>query len=382
MVPRKITLPSAARSTSRALAAAAIAIGMLACAEPDAVTSPAAAIVHAAVDPMACTVAQGQQLIDAGQYQAAIPKFTCVIGLDPTGVEGYRGRIEAQLMLGRFSDAMRDYGRVSAFVEPVHPDVAQVIIAGYQARLAATPASVTALTGLSFAHWWNFDYQGAIRVLDELTAIEPNGVFGNTFRGSSRLLKGTRRAEGVLDLERAIALAPSSPDVRWVVADAYTYGYQPDAQRAFAEATQALNGGLNTPRIRAILAASYFAFGQVTDAAGQIAIHIDMVTTELVGTSPLAANSTASLPLVPGRTYEVPIVVSAGETVDIMTSSRDFWDSILVLLAADGTPVLGSDDYQLYHAGFKWVAPAGGTYRLRVTSFEGVNTGTLLLARK
>lgn len=30
-------------------------------------------------------------------------------------------------------------------------------------------------------------------------------------------------ADGVEDLDYAIALAPESPDVRWVVADAYTY---------------------------------------------------------------------------------------------------------------------------------------------------------------
>lgn len=56
--------------------------------------------------------------------------------------------------------------------------------------------------------------------------------------------------------------------------------------------------------------------------------------------------------------------------------------TILVLLAPDGTPVVGSDDYKGYFAGFEWVAPAAGTYHLRVTSFEGVSTGGLLVARK
>ena len=102
----------------------------------------------------------------------------------------------------------------------------------------------------------------------------------------------------------------------------------------------------------------------------------------LVATTPLAIGSAVSLPVVPGRTYEVPIVVAAGESVDVIASSRDFWDTIMVLLAADGTPVVGSDDYRLYHAGLKWIAPVGGTYRLRVTSFESVNTGALLLARR
>jgi hypothetical protein len=85
--------------------------------------------------------------------------------------------------------------------------------------------------------------------------------------------------------------------------------------------------------------------------------------------------------LVPGRTYEIPVAATAGETISIATSSRDFWDSIAVLLAPDRSPVVGSDDDNAYFAAFDWVAPATGTYRLRVTSFESVNTGELVVTR-
>ena len=43
-----------------------------------------------------CTASQGQALIDGGQYQQAVQEFTCVVDADPIGVEGYRGRIEAE----------------------------------------------------------------------------------------------------------------------------------------------------------------------------------------------------------------------------------------------------------------------------------------------
>ena len=69
-----------------------------------------------------CTAEQGQVLIDEGSYKRAIAEFTCLIEDDPTDVEGYRGRIEAELLLGRYSDAVRDYTRVTAFVLPVHHD--------------------------------------------------------------------------------------------------------------------------------------------------------------------------------------------------------------------------------------------------------------------
>jgi hypothetical protein len=88
-----------------------------------------------------------------------------------------------------------------------------------------------------------------------------------------------------------------------------------------------------------------------------------------------------SLALVPGRTYEIPVTAIAGERISITTSSRDFTDSIIVLLSPDGTPAVGGDDYKKYFAGFQWVATASGTYRLWVTSFEGISTGALVVKR-
>jgi tetratricopeptide (TPR) repeat protein len=273
-------------------AAAALAVLALATA---ALAGPAAA------SPTNCTADQGQALIDQGRYEHAIHEFECVIDAQPTEVEGYRGRIEAEVLLGRYSDAVRDYQRVTAFVLPVHPDAAQTIYDGYAARLASAPNDVRALTSASFARWWFFDYASAIHLLNQLHDLRPNDVYPNLFRGSSRLLLGATKARGVADLERAIELAPDSPDVRFIVADAYTYG-MPDHERAFAEASLALDWGLDTPRVHAILATAYNAFGDLDAAAAHIQRSIELVTTELVPTTPLAAGGSLSLDLVPGRT--------------------------------------------------------------------------------
>ncbi len=194
-----------------------------------------------------CTAEQGQRFIDEGRYKNAIHEFTCLIEAQPTEVEGYRGRIEAQLLLGLYADAYRDYARVTAFVLPVHPDAESIIYAGYNDRLAIAPESIPALTGASFARWNFFDYASAIHLLNRLLKVQPDNPYGNLFRGSSLLLHHSNKGNGVADLEYAIALAPESPDVRYIVADAYTYGL-PDPERAFAEASLALDWGLDTPR--------------------------------------------------------------------------------------------------------------------------------------
>jgi tetratricopeptide (TPR) repeat protein len=324
---------------------------------------------------------EGQQLINAGRYEAAVRVFTRLIAAQPTEVEGYRGRIEAELLLGRYSDAVGDYARVTAYVEPAHPDAQNTILDGYTARLKDSPKDVPALTGASFADWWYFKYASATHLLNRLLEVRPDDVYGNLFRGSSRLLSGANKQEGVADLERAIALAPHSADVRFIVADAYTYGL-PDPQRAFQEASLALQWGLDTPRIHAILANAYQAFGDPANAAAEIQTHIDQVTTDLETTARLAAGGSLSLGLVPGRTYDIPLDVAAGEALSIRTSSPDFSDTILVLIGPDGTPVLGSDDFQKFFAGFNWTAQQAGTYHLLVTSFEGVSTGQLIVTRQ
>jgi tetratricopeptide (TPR) repeat protein len=327
-----------------------------------------------------CSSDQGQAYIESGRFDQAIREFSCVIEAQPTGVEGYRGRIEAKVLLGRYSDAVRDYQNVVAFVLPVHPDAKNTIIDGYSARLANSPQDIKALTGLSFARWWFFDYPQAIQVLNQLIVLEPNDVYPNLFRGSSRLLSGATKAKGVADIERAIAIAPANPHVRFIVADAYTYGLH-DPNRAFAEASLALAWGLNTPRVHAILGASYNAFGNTAAAADHIRTSIDLVTTELVPTAPMAAGTSLDLDFVPGRVYEIPITVAAGETIAITTGSRDFWDTICVLAGPDGTPVIGSDDDNFYFAKFNYVAPVAGTYKLKVTFFESVITGSLNVTR-
>lgn len=328
----------------------------------------------------ACTVEGGQNEIDQGRYKAAVKEFSCVIEAQAAEVEGYRGRIEARLMLGLYSEAMRDYGRVAVSVLPVHPDAASTILAGYGARLTADPQSITALTGASFARWWLFDYAQATNLLNQLLSVRPDDAYGNLFRGSSRLLRGPANA-GVADLERGIALAPGSPDVHWIAGDAYTYGLS-NPQRAFAEATLALDGGLDTPRVHAILASSYVAFGDRLAAAVHIKRHFDLVTTEVVFAPPMLAGGSQAVAIAPGRVVEIPIPATVGETIAIATSSRDYFDTVAVLLAPDGTVVSGGDDDKGYFAAFEWPAAHTATYRLRVTFFEALNSGLLLVSRK
>ena len=291
-------------------------------------------------------------------------------------------RAEADLLGGRFSDAFGVYQRgIVAFVVPVLPDTAAAIDGSYADRLARDGNSLAALTGASFARWVFSDYSGASELLDVLLTIEPGDVYGTLFRGSSRALQGSDVAAGLRDLDRAIELEPDSPDVRYVVADAYTYGARPDPKRAFSEATAALAGGLDTPRVHAILAAAELSVGDHAAAGRHFARHLELVTTELRTTQTLEPGGSLTLDLVPGRVYDVPVPAVAGSANSVATSSPDVTDSIAVLFDPGGGPVTGGDDEDGSFAAVRWNAAASGTYRLRVASFEAVETGTLEVTR-
>jgi tetratricopeptide (TPR) repeat protein len=328
-----------------------------------------------------CNATQGQQYINNGQLNQAVNEFTCLINQQPTEVEGYRGRIEAYVLLGRYSDAVRDYTSVLSFVNPVYPNVKQIILDGYTARLNTAPNDLPALKGYSFARWWYFDYPQAAQVLKSILAMVPDDPYATLFLGHSLLSSKNGKNQGRVELDAGIALAPSNPHVRFIVADAFTYG-QKDPVRAFDEASLALAWGLNTPRVHAILAVSYEAFGQPLAAALERKICIDLAATHIDAAAALGPGQTVSLPLSAGQVYEIPVAVSAGQTLSIATSSRDFWDSILVVLAPDGTAVASSDDTNKYYAAVDWVAGVTATYRLRVTSFESASNGVLVVTRQ
>lgn len=222
----------------------------------------------------------GQAFIDQGQYNLAVDCFTEFIGENPTSPEGYRGRIEALLMQRRYSDAMLDVSRFNALVVPADPEAAGWILEHYEARIAADSNDTVALTGGSFAYWWNFDYATALLHLETLDNIASDDPYAVLFRGSARLLSGVEQAEGEQDFAYALLLDAFNPHARFIVADGYTYGL-PKPNRAFIEAALARLGGLDTPRVNAIFAACFEAWGNMPVSAFYLRRHIDQVTLNL-----------------------------------------------------------------------------------------------------
>lgn len=328
------------------------------------------------------SLTSGQMLIDTGDFAAAQAAFTCAIEANPTEVDAYRGRVEASLLNGDYTLALDDYNRIRARALAEHPDAFDTILAGYEAKLAGSPDSVPLLTGYSFALWWASDYEGAVAAADRVIEQDPENIFALLFRGSSEFYLGDSET-GEADVSHAIDLNPDNIASLFILADAYTYATE-DYESALEIALKASDMGLNSPRLLAMIATDYLGLGDESAAAQYFAAHIKASTTEYRNADPLAIGDSIVLDMVPGLTYDIPLEVEAGEHLTIMTSGDPMeLDSFIALIAPDGQPVTGNDDfaYPNFSAGFETDIDSAGTYLLMVSTFTGAGAGELTVTR-
>jgi tetratricopeptide (TPR) repeat protein len=351
---------------------------------------PLASFAQEACAPQIDYRVEGEAFAKSGDYDAAIAAFTCAIESDPLDIDAYRGRIEARLMIGAYSDAMLDYADVKVQIVPENPDALEQILAYYQAALAEDAGNVALLSGYSFAQWYNFDYEGAIETLEQLLALDPDNFYGLTLHGNNEFFLGDQEA-GEADFTRVLELAPDSADVYFIMADGYLYGLG-DLENSLEAVTTATGMGLDTPRTDAILATCYFYMGDVEQALTYYAKHIERTSREAVAGEPLDQGESMSLTMIPGKTYHLPIEAEANETLTITVESviesdgamgeQNEVDSIMILLGADGLPVTGNDDNVGLNAGFEFTVTEAGEYTLVLGTFEGAGSGDVVLTRE
>jgi hypothetical protein len=308
---------------------------------------------------------------------AAAEPGGCALNLDPLSVDVYRWQIESALLAGDYSEAVDGYMTLLAVIAPEHPDIFETLLADYERDLTTMPDDLVLLTGYAGLQWWVSDYAAAIHALDHLLEVEPDSVTALTFRGSAHFFMEDVDA-GSADFARALELDPDNPNIYFLIADAYTYA-MPDTERALDAALTANALGLASPRLDAIFGAAYTALDDDAAAAAYYAQHIASATSAFIDAAALAAGESVTLTIEPGQTYIIPLDVTAGETLDVMTGGD--LDTIIALYAPDNTVVIGSDDRDGYFAGFTAQIDAAGTYRLYVTTFAAAGTGDLIVTR-
>jgi tetratricopeptide (TPR) repeat protein len=335
---------------------------------------------EAACDPEANHLAAGDAQLEDEEYGRAITAFTCAIEEDPLNVAAYRKRIEASLLSGGYSNALRDYTNINTRVAPNVPDAVDQILAHYQVALAGSPDNIALLTGHSFAQWQAYNMDATLADTAHILEIEPDNLYALTFHGSASFFNGDAET-GQRDFARALELAPESADLHFILADGYLYGLG-DLEHALEAATTAKELGLDTARVNAIIATVYFNQGDVAAAVPYFAQHIENATQETIAGDSLQAGNSITIHITPGQTYRFPVEVSAGETLAVTTTSPDEVDTIMVLRAADSSLVIGNDDAVDLNAGFEQEIADADTYTLLLSTFEGAGSGQIILSRQ
>ena len=257
-------------------------------------------VAQAPAAPATCSAEQGQALIDAGQYEKAIRAFTCVIDAQPTGRRGLsrpdRGRAAPRPLLGRrarLPSASRPSW--SRCIRTPWPRSSRATRLGWRPRRrtsARSRARASPSGGSSST-------RRRSSLLDQLLRSAGRPVRERCSAARAASSRGATRAgdRGPRTGDRARPPEPRRPLHRRRRVHVRTS--RPGAR--VRGGVLALDWGLDTPRVHAILAVSYDAFGDQAAAASAIQRSIALVTTDLVTASPLASGASSTLDLVPGR---------------------------------------------------------------------------------
>ena len=252
---------------------------------------------------------------------------------------GLPRRIEAQLLLGQYSNSFRTYARVTAVVTPVHPDAQSIILAGYAARLETAPNDIASAHGRELCSLGVLRLPGSHHCLDHLLDVEPTIHYGLPV---SRLEPAAQRPRGERRRCRSRLRSRSRPKV-------------PTCDTSWPTPTPtacSIRSVLSPkPRSRSKPGSTRPAFTRFSAAPiprFETWRPQRPTSTDTSGSSPRSCcrqphfpRASVDLDLPPGQTYDLPLVVSAGEKVSIVTSSHDYWDTILILLGLDGSPAYG-----------------------------------------
>jgi tetratricopeptide (TPR) repeat protein len=238
-------------------------------------------------------------------------------------------------------------------------------------RLSPNNADVFAIIGSTYAQ--TGETQQALFYLNRAIELEPDNARTYYFRGVVFMEQADyQRAIG--EFSQAIAIDPQYVDPYYD--RGVTYVRQGNYAQAIADFSQAvaLNGQFRFAYLaRGVI---YEQLGDVPAATADYMRYIELNRLNYVDGPPLQPGVTASLDMIDGRVFRLPLTASAGQAIAITASSlADQVDPLFVLLAPDGTTLLiGSDDAIIgqYTARIEgYVLPADGTYTLLVTHASG-----------
>lgn len=274
-----------------------------------------------------------QTALDSEDYDRAVLNLSLFILLNPTNSQGYYLRGVSYLGRGDGDAAVAD---LNAAIQYAPEDV---FTAAYRADLFTTRANIY------------LSLEDTDTALDDLTlAIE---VDPTTDRYLSRAGFHARLEDldsALEDVDSAIGLGDTA----------------------------------ELPRLYLIRASVNFLREDGSAAAADYYNFVGVIGQETRQTDPLPENQPVSLPMTQGLVYRIPITAQTGESFSAIAAPAEDSqvDPLIVLLAPDGTPLVGIDDINQTDLSAlieDYALPESGEYTLIVTHSGGGAEGDLVV---
>ncbi|MDX1994655.1 MAG: tetratricopeptide repeat protein [bacterium] len=300
---------------------------------------------------------RGLAYLSLGDYADAVNDFDQAIALLPEYGDAYAARGDAHHALGNFEDALDDYGefvRLGGELDPVQQERIEVM------EMALTATAQPAPTGTRRP-------SSTPRATATHVATATRAATATQVAASSARITPTADSEAAQTaLDRGSAL----------LADG-------DCAAAMEEFTEAVR--LDPNQLYAWISRAYCRsiLGEDQPAAEDALRFVELQEQEVIEGDALETDEIVTLEMVYGRVYRLPLELREGETITLSAVPEpDGVDTLIVLLAPDGTPLIHNDDYDLSNTVLEsrivnFPVPESGTYTLIVTHAGGNNTGAV-----
>jgi tetratricopeptide (TPR) repeat protein len=324
----------------------------------DTALADSAALVEANPDSVPALVRRGYLLWRNVEDEAAVEVFDAILEIQPDNVFATLFRASSNQYLGNLEDAAADFERVATELAPDN--------AGAIRFIAETYADTQ-------------DYESTRTYYDAAIALDPTNASLYVARAwAYDNLGDSSGAEA--DYVKALSLRPTDATIREDMA--WNYIRQGRYAEAIPMATTALV--FDSTQLFSYLARGVAMTELGNTRGGAQDFRAFFLLNEVTSATAELEDGSATLAFEPGIVYSVALEAEAGDVVTISAvSADDAVDPLLLVLDANGIPLIGNDDAESlvdYNALISDLTlPTSGEYTILVTHAGAGDTGDVTL---
>ncbi|MBL8152674.1 MAG: hypothetical protein JNM70_00705 [Anaerolineae bacterium] len=331
-------------------------------------------------DPNTDYLKEADQLMQAEDFTAALAAYQCAIQIKPDEFIAYQSGVEAALRAGDFM-AMAEINFL--MLHRFGGKAFENVLTHYDQVLKANPDDAWANVYSAYYLMQAGMFRQALTNVDHAIALGLDNASVRIIRwGVNYWMQ--KPDDAAADYEKAAAFDPKNPGIVFNMAMSSFFGQELTNANSYLDETAQL--GATSPLVTLFMGDVDAAAGDAALAAQHYLDYMALVAPTVVPAGTLVLNERLTVPVHPGETYHFSVDLKVGEVWKVNTSvgfKAPWMDPVLVLLAPDGTPLIGNNDdlpgEPAGNAALTYTPEVTGTYTLVMTTYAGIGEGTVKL---